>query len=102
MPTLTPSPTAVYDARDHSWWGLPEPDRDRFVEWLTGQGYEYNGKTVRRVEVYEGDSPTARVFAFRLDEQGRKHIDPETGDVAMEPPHDLVLSSLPPVQPGRA
>ena len=54
------------------------------------------------VEVYEGDSPTARVFAFRLDEQGRKHIDPETGDVAMEPPHDLVLSSLPPVQPGRA
>lgn len=89
----------VYDAREDSWWGLSKDDRARFTDWLKNEGYEPDGRAVYRTEIHAGDAPFARVFAYALDEQGHKYLDPESGDVAELPPCDVRLSSPPPVQP---
>lgn len=91
----------AYDAREDSWWGLSKGDRARFTDWLKTQGYEADDRAVYRTEIHAGDTPFARVFAYALDEHGRKYVDPETRDVAKQPSHDVPLSSLPPIQPGR-
>jgi hypothetical protein len=89
---------AVYDARDESWWGLTEAEREGFKAWLREQTADYDGRAIYRTEIHHAEQPFARIFAFALDAEGRKYADPETGDVAEVPTRDVPISSMPPAR----
>ena len=90
---------AVYDARDASWWGLSNEQRQHYNEWAREQGVPLDGRSVYRTEIHGTEKPFIRVYEYDLDEQGHKHLDPATDDVAKKAPHDHPITCLPPVGP---
>lgn len=90
------TPIAVYDAHDDLWtrWD----DFQTLLHWLDDNGI--NPKATYRVEVFLLDAPFARVHAFQLVGEDQTRVyDPNTGEAVRLPPHDVLLNSLPPVQP---
>jgi len=84
-------PLAVWDASAREYNAI----RDQVCEYLAGQGIPID--PAYRVEVYLLDAPFARVFTYDQDgEDGERHLDPATGDVAVRPPFDQPLTALPP------
>lgn len=91
---------AVWDVDDPAWWHRHQAKSD----WARAQGipvdYTY------RLEFYLVDAPFARVFAYHLNGDGKKHWthghDPQTCGpdhdcgACKEPPYDMPLSALPP------
>lgn len=85
------APLAVWDANAR---GI-EAVRDQVCEYLADQGLPID--PTYRVEIYLVDAPFARVFTYDQDgEGGERHLDPATGDVAVRPPFDQLLTALPP------
>ena len=85
------APLAIWDANAREYNAI----RDQVCEYLAGQGLPIDA--AYRVEVYLLDAPFARVFTYDQDsEGGERRLDQATGDVAVRPPFDQLLTALPP------
>ena len=49
-----------------------------------------------KVEFYATEPPHAIVHRFKRNDNGRKHVDPLTGNIACDPPVIVPLGELPP------
>lgn len=87
---MVSEPVVVWDGRERAYDRIREPA----MEWLTAQGIPVD--PAYRVEFFLVDAPFARVFTYTQDDQGRRHVDPATGDAAVNEPYVKILSELPP------
>jgi hypothetical protein len=92
-------PIAVWDTRDADW----PNDREVKSRWLRDRGLPVD--EMYRAEFFGGDVPSARIFCYALDQDGRRYLnghDPRRAHdhdkcaVATEPPRIVPLSGLPP------
>jgi hypothetical protein len=83
-------PVTVWDGRERAYDRIREPA----MEWLEAQGIPVD--PAYRAEFFLVDVPFARVFTYAQDDQGNRHMDPATGEPAVNEPYVKVLSELPP------
>lgn len=83
-------PLAVWDCHSRRYGEI----RDPVCAYLASQGLPID--PAYRVEVYLVDVPFARCFTYAEDEQGRRYVDPQTGEAAVREPYDRPLTALPP------
>jgi hypothetical protein len=90
-------PITVYDR--FTWPGPEHPQRDidTLEPWAAEHGIDLC-KTYS-LEIYVLDAPFARVYAYQYDADGNRVYDPAARDDARLPPRDVLLNSLPPIQP---
>jgi hypothetical protein len=85
-------PVAVWDAWDPDFYPRYHP---QVPDWLVSHGIDTD--PAYRVEIYLIDTPFARVYTYAgLPPDDRRYVDPATGEAAVNPPYDHVLSELPP------
>ncbi len=89
------APVAVWDVHDRDW----RYARETKSRWLREQGLPVD--QMYRIEFLLTDPPSARIFCFALNEDGRRYIDGHSQDphdhkAATEPPRIVPLNSLPP------
>ena len=94
MTATAVDPLAVYDVREGSY---QYEGFAAFRRWAAAQGMDIN--ETYRIEIHSPSAPFARVFTYDRDKQGRRHLDPVTGDAARRAPFDQPISSMPPVEP---
>lgn len=81
---------------------MPQPGSEQhkgLLGWLAEHDVDAN--VTHRVEIHVDTVPILRVFAFALNEDGKKFSRPGADgepEVAMEPPRDVPLRSRPPVR----
>ena len=91
---------ASWDARESAWLHRRQEKED----WLDAQGLL--GNQMYRIEFFlDPDWPRARIYCYHLDEDGRRHWNPEhvpgphdhsiCGPM-VEPPRIVPLAALPP------
>ncbi|WP_214317677.1 hypothetical protein [Nonomuraea sediminis] len=90
-------PLVVLDVREQGHLLFAAAFHSRLLDWLYDNGL--NPYSIYRLEVYLVDCPSARVYEYARDEDGRLIVDREREDVRRRPPRDVVLSSLPPALP---
>ncbi|MCK2214277.1 hypothetical protein MF672_010810 [Actinomadura sp. ATCC 31491] len=98
------SPRVVYDVHAQSWERiLADPERyARLTTWVREQGLD--PERIYRLEVYLIDTPRARVFEWKQDEQGRRYCEVEHDHkaryeacrIAQREPYAVILKALPP------
>lgn len=94
MDTETTGPVTI--------WDVSQPGFEQVVvragEWLRDQGVpQATVDGTYRVEFRLADGlPVADLFTYAEDEQGRRHMDPETDAPAVREPFTVTLGSLPP------
>jgi hypothetical protein len=94
---MTPEPLAVYDVREEPFRSmLGTPWHMCLLDWLVEEGFD--PLDIYRVEVYLVDCPSARVYSYARNEDGKRYLASEL-DLARRPPYDVILSSLPPDPP---
>jgi hypothetical protein len=93
------APLAVYDAQDHTWRGLTTEQRDQLRLWALAQGIA--PPDTYRWEIYVVDCPFMRVYEFERDQRGVVRLNDAGTDVLRRPPYDVVITSMPPVEPAR-
>lgn len=92
-----PEPLAVYDVHEDAWDRLTAQEKYRVRMWIVEQGLDPGD--IVRLEVYLIDCPFARVHEFDRDENGNLRVeDLPPREIAVRPPRDVLLSSLPPVR----
>lgn len=86
------TPGLVYDSNTHEG-GWPHSDAFRlaFCAWLKAHGVD--DAVTNRVEFHLIDAPLIRVFQVAHDAEGRCYIDPATGDIAVLPPLDVLITT---------
>jgi hypothetical protein len=94
MTTVALAPLAVWDTRDHGFWERERRWWREVVDWA--QVHIPEADRTYRAEFYLVDAPFARVFRYRDNSEGRRYLDPATGEPAVEEPAVVVLSELPP------
>jgi hypothetical protein len=90
MTAVAAAPLAVWDTRGgfHEW----EHYREAY-EWA--QARISGAEDTYRVEFYLVDAPFAKAFRYLDNAEGRRYIDPATGEPAMAEV-TIMLSDLPP------
>jgi hypothetical protein len=83
-------PLAVWDARERGW----PHGHEAKSRWLREQGLPAD--QMYRIEFLLTDTPSARIFCFALNKDGRKYLDPDKRSAAIEPPRIIALTGLPP------
>jgi hypothetical protein len=83
-------PLAVWDSREKSWL----PYRPERTAWLEEHGLPADD--IYRIEFYLLDGPSARLFCFHVNDEGRRIYDDSRDGPAVEKPRDVPLSDLPP------
>ncbi len=85
------TPLAVWDAKDR----LPPTRVEAKAAWLRKHGIDPD--ILYRVEFYQppGEAPFARLFAYHLNGEGRRHLDRPGGEPVVEEPRDVLISELP-------
>ena len=86
---LEPLGAWIPSARE--WWDQHRQER---IAWAKAHMLR-PGDTVR-IDFFLFDAPFAVAYRIRRNEDGRPYTDPDTGDIAMEPPAMQVLDELPP------
>lgn len=92
----SPAPIATIDTRNRDAWDRIVADRDlhrRLVDWARDQ--HLTPENIYRLEIYLVDCPSARVFEYDLDDNGRRYA--ISNDIARREPYTVILTSLPPV-----
>ena len=92
MSTL-PAPVAVWDPNDAR--GVFRHHLDEASQWAQDH-FPDRARNVVFAAFYLIDAPFAVVHMVKRNEDGRIYTDPETGDLAMEPPATVMLDGLPP------
>jgi hypothetical protein len=89
---LTIAPLAVWDPnlRGGVCWRYIDEVSKWAIEHLDAAG------DIILAEFYLIDAPFAIVHRLRRNENGRAYTDPETGELAKEPPATVMLDELPP------
>jgi hypothetical protein len=91
----------VYDVRQESWYNLAVEERLEVCTWMVEEGLDPG--EVFRLEVFLIDCPFARVHEYDRDGDGRLRVeDLPPRRIAVRPPRDVLVSSLPPVKPWAA
>ena len=88
-------PVAVFDAHDDDWCNLAAEERTKVWTWMVEEGLDPG--EVFRLEVFLIDCPFARVHEYDRDDEGCLRVeDASPRRIAVRPPRDVLLSSLPP------
>lgn len=95
----TANALAVWDVSDEDWWTEQRTARAR---WAEDHGLPVN--ETYRIEFYVLDAPVARIFGYARNDAGKVYMNcAQDGPhshadchVATAPPHDVLLSELPP------
>lgn len=88
-------PLAVYDVSDGSYQF--DVHHKPLSGWLAPYGVELTD--LYRIEVYLIDCPSARLFGYERDADGRILWDQAAKGPKKLPPRELPVSSLPPLAP---
>ncbi len=90
----------MWDVHDNAWWHGYRAKSD----WARSHGVPVDD--TYRLEFYLVDAPFVKVFAYDVNEDGKRHWagqhnpnechDHTCCDVARRPPYDLPLNELPP------
>lgn len=88
-------PAAVYDVRDGSY--RFDVHFGPLSVWLARDGHDLTH--AYRIEVYLVDCPSAKIFRYERDREGRTLWDTSTQEPKKAPPVEVPLSSLPPIAP---
>lgn len=91
-----PEPLGAWDAKDRPP-GWTDDHTRQMTEWVQAH-LPVPACDIYRVEFRVLDGPFAVVYSYRLDGDGCKHLDPETGDIAIASPLLVPLSELPPAE----
>ena len=84
----------VWDVRDaQNVW---RRHVNRGIEWAARLFPDVANSTYR-AEFYRADPPFAILYCYRLDDQGRRYMDPATGTAAVGEPFKRPLKRLPPL-----
>ena len=90
-----PEPLAVYDVHEDNWFNLTREQRVEVWTWMVEEGLDPG--EVFRLEVFLIDCPFARVHEYDRDGDGNLRVeDVPPRRIAVRPPRDVLLSSLPP------
>jgi hypothetical protein len=90
----TGTPLGVWDTRDRdSIWYRHWRET---VPWAAEHIRDVNN--TYRAEFYLIDAPFAVLYRYRENGEGRRYIDPATGEPAVEEPVTQMLDSLPPLR----
>lgn len=101
-----PAPLVVFDVNDRPAFDriIAAPEHhQRLLDWMRSQGLDPHD--VYRLEVFLVDCPSARVFEYARDGQGRGYCgvdhdhraDLDCCHLARRDPYEVPLSSLPPM-----
>lgn len=109
------APLAVYDVHDDGYLGLTQEQQEQIMGWLREQ--DQNPDVIYRVEIYLIDCPSARIFVWDIDADGRHYcpldhahrawtIQSPTDDPAKvceiaSRTFEVPISQMPPVKPWR-
>lgn len=88
------NPLVIWNANDPGYSHI----QPRVSDWLTGQDIAV--EDAYQVEVWHlvGSPPFARVLTYAHDARGNRYFDPATGEPALNPAYQKLLSELPPAE----
>jgi hypothetical protein len=86
--------TKVYDVRENFHLDLPLEFCEAYTDWLRAHGID--PCQTYRTEHHVIDVPLVRVYAYALDEQGRRYVDQAARDIARREPYDVLIRTTPP------
>lgn len=91
-PASFPEPLAVWDCNDREspWWHH-QPDASKWaIAHLPDRGIR-----TYRLDFHLIDTPFAVAYRYAEDVNGRRYLDPATGEIAAEEPAVVLLDELP-------
>lgn len=96
-----PEPLAVFDVHEDDWDRFTAQEKYQVRLWIVEQSLDPGD--IFRLEVFLIDCPFARVHEYDRDDDGCLRVEglPPRA-IAVRPPRDVLLSSLPPVKPRAA
>jgi hypothetical protein len=80
-----------YDVKQAKTWPISEAFCAAYLDWLAAHGIDPY-ETVR-TEHHVIDAPLVRVHQYDHDEDGRRYINPATGNWAMRKPFDVLITT---------
>jgi hypothetical protein len=90
---VTVTSLIIYDANG-GFFDNPPAFCAAYCEWLQAHGIDTH--VTYRTEHHLIDAPFVRVFQVDEDQQGRRYVDDDTGDMAVRPPFDVLITTPPP------